>query len=394
MAELSRILSRIPASATLAVNDKAKALQAEGHDIVALGGGDPNFETPAHIVEAGIAAIKAGKTHYPSPTKGTHELLEAIAEKMDIENNVHVKPKTDVIVTPGSKWAIFLALSAVINPGDEVMYLEPVWVSYPAMIRLAGGVPVPVGLSHDSNYTITREQLWEKVTPKTKALMINSPNNPTGRVMTRDEVEAITDVAIEANLFIISDEVYEKVTFDGRRHYSVAAEPRMAGRTLTTNGLSKAYAMTGWRLGWLVGPTAVMKLAAKMNGQTVTSAAAFTMAAAVAALKGPQDAVDEMRQAYQARRDFMVAALNEIEGISCPEPEGALYLLPRFTNTKRNSLQLADMLLEEAGVAATPGIAFGTSAERHLRFTLTTSMSNLEEAAERLSRFVPTLSDR
>ncbi len=391
MRELSRMLVRIPTSATMAVNDKAKALKAAGEDVVALAGGDPDFDTPAHIVEAAIAAIKSGKTHYPSPTKGTVELLQAIAQKMVRDHDVHVKYESDIIVTPGSKWAIYLALSAVVNPGDEVLYLEPVWVSYPPIIRLVGGEPVPINLSSADNFEITEEVLREKITPKTKALMINSPNNPTGRVLSRKEVDAITNVAIEADLFVISDEVYEKLIFDGREHYALSAETGMAGRTLTINGLSKGYAMTGWRLGWLVGPTAIMKLAAKMHSQTVTSAATFTMAAAVAALNGPQDVVEEMRQAYEARRDYMVKALNEIEGISCSAAEGAIYLLPRFTNTEMNSLQLANELLERSGVAATPGIAFGKSAEGHLRFSIATAMSELERAVERLALIGPML---
>jgi aspartate aminotransferase len=381
----------MPTSATMAVNDKAKALKAEGHDVIALAGGDPDFDTPGHIIEAAMAAIKAGQTHYPSPTKGTNELLAAIAEKMLRDHDVHVKKQTDIVVTPGSKWALNLALAAVVNPGDEVLYLEPVWVSYPPMIRMVGAEPVPISLSPENNFRITAEAIREKVSPKTKAIMVNSPNNPTGRVLDRDEVNAIVDVALEADLFVISDEVYEKLIYDNRQHYALVSEEGMAGRTLTINGLSKGYAMTGWRLGWLVGPTAVMKLAAKMNSQTVTSAATFTMAAAVAALNGPQDAVEEMRLAYQQRRDFMVKALNEIDGITCAMPDGAFYLMPRFVNSSKNSLQLANALLDKCGIAATPGVAFGLSGEGHLRFSYATSMDELERAVERLSTGVSQL---
>ena len=375
----------------MAVNDKAKAMRAAGHDVIALAGGDPDFDTPAHIVEAAFEAIRAGKTHYPSPTKGITPLLEAVAAKMDADHGFHVRPETDIVITPGSKWALNLALAAVVNPGDEVMYLEPVWVTYPPIIRLYSGEPVPVHLAAEDNYTITREALREKITPKTKVLMVNSPNNPTGRVLTRDEVDAIVDVAVEADLFVISDEVYEKLIYDGREHFCLASEPGMAGRTMTINGLSKGYAMTGWRLGWLVGPTPIMKLAAKMNGQTVTSAATFTMSAAVAALTGPQDVVEEMRLSYKARRDFMVPALNEIPGIHCAMPEGAFYLMPQFVNSNKNSLQLASALLEEAGIAGTPGVAFGVSGEGHLRFSIATAMSELERAVERLAKFAPKL---
>jgi aspartate aminotransferase len=391
MRELSNLLSDIPASVTLAVNDKAKALQAAGHDVIALAGGDPDFDTPEHIVEAALAAIRAGKTHYPAPTKGTPDILEAIAGKMARENGVTVDPATDIVVTPGSKWALFIALAAVTNPGDEVLYLEPVWVSYPPMIRLTGGTPVPVSLSADTNFTITGELLREKITPKTKALMVNSPSNPTGRVLTRAEVQAIVEVASEFDLYVITDEVYEKLIFDGRKHYSLAAQPGMAGRTLTTNGLSKAYAMTGWRLGWLAGPTQIMKLAAKMHSQAVTSAATFTMAAGAAALNGSQDAVEAMTESYRQRRDFMVAALDEMDGISCLKPEGAFYLMPRFPNSEKNSLELAEALLDKAGIAGTPGIAFGEGAEGHVRFSIATAMSDLERAVERLASIAPTI---
>ena len=391
MKDLSRLLANIPPSATLAVNDKAKALQRAGEDVIALAGGDPDFDTPPHIVEAAIQAINKGRTHYPAPTKGLTGALEAIANKMARDNGVYVDPMTDVVITPGSKWALFLALSAVINPGDEVLYLEPVWVSYPPMIRIAGGVPVAVTLPEETNFTVTGALLREKVTPNTKAIMVNSPCNPSGRVLSQDEIDAIVSLAIDEDLYVITDEVYEKLVFDDHQHHSLAAEPGMAERTLTTNGLSKGYAMTGWRLGWIAGPTNLVKLAARMHSQTITSAATFTMVATEAALNGPQDVVEEMRCSYQERRDFMVKALNEIEGIQCRNTEGAFYLMPRFTNTKRNSVELADALLEEAMIAATPGAAFGASTEGHLRFSIATAMSELERVVERLQRFGPRL---
>lgn len=386
MKELSRLVSSIPASVTLAVNDKAKALQAAGHDVIALAGGDPDFDTPDHVVAAAFAAIENGATHYPAPMKGIPAALEAIAAKMARDNDIHVDPTTDVIVTPGGKWALYLALAAVLNPGDEVLYLEPAWVSYPPMIALAGGTPVPVSLPSEDNFRITADRLRDKITPQTKALMVNSPCNPTGRVLTPAEVAALTEVALEADLYVIADEIYEKLTFDGRRHLSVGAAPGMAERTLTVNGLSKAYAMTGWRLGWLVGPTPIVKLATRMNSQTVSSAANFTMHAAVAALNGPQDVVAEMCRAYQARRDFMVKALNEIDGVECRSIEGAFYLFPRFPNSHKNSVELADALLDKAGIAGTPGIAFGQSGEGHVRFSIATAMTQLERAVERLAR--------
>ncbi len=391
MKKLSERISSVPASVTLAVNDRAKALQAAGHDVIALAGGDPDFDTPAHITAAALAAIENGATHYPAPMKGIPTLLEAIAQKMARDNDIYVEAKTDVVVTPGGKWALFLALSAVLNPGDEVLFLEPVWVSYPPMITLAGGNPVAVSLPGEDNFRITADLLRAKITPQTKAIMVNSPCNPTGRVFTRAELAAIAEVAIEADLYVISDDIYEKLVYDGHQHVSIGSLPGMSERTLTANGMSKAYAMTGWRLGWLVGPTPILKIAANLNGQTVSSAANFTMHAAVAALTGPQGFIDEMRNSYRTRRDFMVKALNEIEGIECRSIEGAFYLFPRFPNSKKNSLELAEALIDHAGIAGTPGIAFGSSGEGHVRFSIATAMSELERAVERLAKVAPTL---
>lgn len=385
MKSLSNLASSIPTSVTLAVNDKANALKAAGEDVIALAGGDPDFATPDHITAAAFAAIENGATHYPGPMKGIVPLLEAIAAKMERENNVSLNPKTDIVVTPGGKWALNLALSALVDPGDEVIYLEPVWVSYPPMIILAGGTPIPVSLPSEDNFRITAELLREKISPKTKAIMVNSPNNPTGRVLTQEEVDAIVDVALESDLYVITDEIYEQLIFDGRPHIALAGQPGMAERTVTINGLSKSYAMTGWRLGWIAGPTPILKLAARLNSQTVSAAANFTMHAAVAALNGPQDCVDEMRASYQARRDLMVPALNAIDGVACRSIEGAFYLFPSFPNSEKNSLELADALLEKAGIAATPGIAFGSSGEGHVRFSIATAQSELERAVERLA---------
>ncbi|MFO7664492.1 MAG: pyridoxal phosphate-dependent aminotransferase [Chloroflexota bacterium] len=386
MKELSRLVSSIPPSETLAVSDKAKALKAAGHDVVALAGGDPDFDTPDYITAAAFQAIENGATHYPAPMKGIMPLLEAIAHKMEIDNGIKVKPGSDIVVTPGGKWALFLALSAIINPGDEVLYLEPVWVSYPPMIVLAGGTPVPVTLPAADNFTITADRLREKITPRTKALMVNSPNNPTGRVMTRAELDVIVEVATAHDLYVISDEIYETIIFDGRTHLSPGAAPGMAERTLTINGLSKSHAMTGWRLGWLAGPTPIMKLATQMNSQTVSSAANFTMHAAVAALQGPKDTTQSMAEGYKKRRDFMVPALNAIDGVECMNIEGAFYLFPRFPNSNRTSAELAEALIEKAGIASVPGGAFGQSGEGHVRFTIATAMSDLEKAVGKLAK--------
>ncbi len=391
MKELSRLVSSIPPSETLAVSDRAKALKAAGRDVVALAGGDPDFDTPDYIIAAAFQAIENGATHYPAPMKGITPLLEAIAHKMETDNGVKVNPGSDVVVTPGGKWSLFLALSAILNPGDEVIYLEPVWVSYPPMIVLAGGTPVAVTLSADDNFRITADRLREKITPHTKALMVNTPNNPTGRVLTREELDAVVAVALEYDLYVISDEIYESIIYDGRQHLSPAAEPGMAERTLTINGLSKSHAMTGWRLGWLVGPTPILKLATQMNSQTVSSAANFTMHAAVAALKGPKDTTRAMTESYKKRRDYMVPALNAIDGVECANIEGAFYLFPRFPNSTKNSAELAEVLIDQAGIASVPGGAFGKSGEGHVRFSIATAMSELEKAVDKLAKAAHTL---
>lgn len=391
MQQLSHLLASIPASMTLAVNDKAKAMQRAGQDVIALAGGDPDFPTPPHIVEAAFTAIQNGATHYPSPMKGIPAALAAVAAKMARDYGLDIDPMQQVIVTPGGKWALYLALSAILNPGDEVIILEPYWVSYPPMVTLTGGAPVPVSLPADDNFRVTANLLRTAVSPKTKALMVNNPCNPTGRVLTQAEIDAIVEVSTEADLYVVADEIYEKLVFDGRSHISLAAQPGMAERTLTVNGLTKAYAMTGWRMGWLVASPPIIKLATKLNGQSVSCAATFTMHALAAALNGPQDAVAAMRDAYQQRRDFMVSALNAIDGVACRSIEGAFYLFVRFPNSDKDSLALADALLEQAGVAGTPGIAFGRSGEGHVRFSIATAMADLERAVDRIAQVAQTL---
>ncbi len=391
MKKLSSLLENIPPSATVAVVNRAKALQAAGEDVIILAGGDPDFDTPVHIQDAAIAAIRAGDTHYPAPSKGTKPCVEAIAKKFEEDTGVVVNPSTQIIATPSGKWALNLALGAILNPGDEVLYFEPVWVSYPPLIRLNGGVPVDVPLRAKDGWRISADLIRQKITSRTKAIMVTNPNNPTGRVLTQAEIDAVVEVAIEHDLYVISDEIYEKLIFDGRKHISIAGEAGMAERTLVINGVSKSYAMTGWRLGWLVAAESIIKLAGVLHSQTVTAATSFGMVAIEAALNGPDETTAMMRDSYQARRDFMVAALNEIDGIECASIEGAFYLFPRFTKTRKNSIEIAEYLLENAKVAATPGSAFGAAGEGHLRLAISTAMSDLERAAERLARVVPTM---
>jgi aspartate aminotransferase len=386
---LSSRLGRTEPSATLAVSERARVLRGQGRDVIALAGGDPDFPTPRHIVEAAEAAMRAGDTHYP-PSRGRPALVEAIVAKLERENAVRVRPD-QVVVTPGAKWALYIALAALVNPGDEVILLDPSWVSYAPMVALNDAVPVAVDLPAADDYWITEARLRSGVTERTKAILVNSPNNPTGRVLARDEIDAIVRVATSQDLYVISDEIYEHLVFDGGEHVSIAAEPGMAERTIVVNGFSKAYAMTGWRLGWLAAPAEIATLALNLHSQGVTSASSFAMAAGVAALEGPQDCVAEMVAAYAERRRFMVDTLNAIEGVECAAPDGAFYLFPRFPKSGLDSVALAEALLERGDIAAVPGIAFGRPGEGHLRFTIATAMSDLERAAERLARVAPNL---
>ena len=384
MPGITKLAGRIATSPTIAMNDKAKQLAAEGHDVVGLAGGEPDFDTPAHTVEAGVKAIRDGKTRYAAPSKGIRPLLEAIAVKMEQDNNVRVNPMSDIIVTPGGKLALFLALKAMLDPGDEVLIPAPYWVSYPSIVTMVGGVPVPVPTSSDDNYQLRLEHLREFVTDRTKAIIINSPCNPTGHMLSSTEIEAIATLAVDSDLYVISDEIYEKLNFDGRPAVSLASIPDIADRVVVINGMSKAYAMTGWRLGWLAGPTTLIGAAGKFNSQTATSAATFTQHAAVAALTGPQDCVEMMRRSYEERRDFMVNSFNSIENMSCPGIEGAFYAFPKVNDTSKSSEDVASLILDKAVVVGVPGSAFGITKDAHIRFSFAEDLNLLMEAVERI----------
>ena len=369
---------------------RGRELKATGKDVISLAGGEPDFDTPRHIVEAGYAAIQAGDTHYP-PSPGTPALLNAIVAKLKRENNVHHITPDHIMATPGAKWAIFASLAAMLEPGDEVLLLDPSWVSYAPMVQLHRAVPVRVALTAADGFRITADLLEQHMTAKTKLIMVNSPNNPTGRVLTRAEIDAIVHVATAHDLYVLSDEIYEHIVYDGAVHYSLAAEPGMAERTIIVNGFSKAYAMTGWRLGWLAAPQPIVKLARIYQTHSAQSAASFTMAAGVAALNGPQECVKQMVAIYDQRRRMVLDALEEIPGIECPPVEGAFYVFPRFTNTKKTSLELTAALIDEALVVTTPGDAFGPAGEGHVRFSIAERTTDLEKMVDRLAKVAPGL---
>lgn len=389
MQPLSSLVEGIEPSVTAAMMQKGRELARAGKEVINLAGGEPDFKTPQHIVDAAFAAVQAGDTHYP-PSFGTPELLEAIAAKLDRENHVQVT-LGQILVTPGAKWAIYAALAALLNPGDEALLLDPSWVSYAPMVQLQRAAPVRVPLASADNFTVTSQAIEEKITPRTRVIMVNSPNNPTGRVLRAAEMDAIAACAIKHDLWVISDEIYEHILFDGQKHVSFAALPGMAERTITINGFSKAYAMTGWRLGWLAAPAKVATLVRNYQTQSITSAASFTMTAGVAALNGPQECVREMTAAYDARRRFVLDAFEEIPGIVCPPVEGAFYVFPRFTQTEKSSLEISSILLEEALIATTPGVAFGPAGEGHVRFSIATDIHDLERMVDRLATLAPRL---
>ncbi|MDP9472940.1 MAG: pyridoxal phosphate-dependent aminotransferase, partial [Chloroflexota bacterium] len=371
-------------SPTIGVSDRVRTLKAEGVDVIDLGGGDPDFITPQHIRDAAAAAMHAGDTHYVA-SNGTPAFRQAIADKLRTDNGIEVDPKDGIIVTPGAKAALFEAILALVEPGVDVLILDPAWVSYVPMIEMAGGRAVRVPLNPDDNFRITRNQLAAAVTPATRGILVNSPNNPTGRVLDREELDAIAAVAREHDLLVYADEMYEKIVFDGHEHISLATLPGMAERTLTFNGLSKAYAMTGWRLGYVAGPATFVKQIAKVHSHSVTCATSFAQAGGVAALTGPQEFIGEMVGAWDRRRRGISAGLSAVQDITCPLPEGAFYAFADIRETGMSSIAVADLLLQEAHVAVTPGIAFGDAGEGHIRLSFATADHCLEDSVERIT---------
>jgi aspartate aminotransferase len=380
----ARKIDLLNESMTVAVSDRARELQQRGVAVVNLGGGDPDFDTPPHIVAAAVDAMHHGLTHYVA-SKGIPELRKAITAKFQRDNHVAYDPDTEVIVTASGKLALYLALATLIEPGDEVLYFDPAWVSYEPMIRMLDGIPVEVPLRPEDGFLLDADVLKRRITPRTKALILNSPNNPTGRVLTPDELNVVAGSAMEHDFWVLSDEIYEHIIYDNRRHFSLASLPGMRDRTVTINGMSKAYAMTGWRLGYLGAPAALCAQILKVQQHVVTCAPAFVQAAGVAALEGPQRCVAEMAAEYDRRRRFMTDALNCLPGVHCPLPEGAFYLFPRVTYRGMDSNALAKFLIEEAHVAVTPGAAFGKTGTQNIRLTFATSMANLRQAGEQLN---------
>ncbi len=390
---ISRRIAAIAESATLKVDGKAKALQAAGRPVISFAAGEPDFATPDYVVEAAIAAASDPKNHRYTAAAGLPELREAIAAKTRRDSGIEVSP-AQVIVTNGGKQAVYQAFATLLDDGDEVIVPTPYWTTYPEAIRLAGGVPVDVFAGSEQGYLVTVAQLEAARTPRTKVLLFVSPSNPTGAVYSEEQTRAIGEWAVANELWVITDEIYQNIVYDGVRAISIVeAVPAIADRCILVNGVAKTYAMTGWRVGWLVGPTDAVKAASNLQSHLSSNVSNISQRAAIAALNGPQQTVETMRLAFDRRRHLIVDGLNAIDGVTCPMPQGAFYVYPDVTGllgrtwggvTPTTSLELADLILDQAEVAAVPGEAFGPSG--FLRFSYALGDDAIMEGVRRLQR--------
>lgn len=372
-------MKEIPPSSTFKVLNLAKELERQGKDIVHMEVGEPDFDTPAHIKRAAEEALACGMTKY-TPSAGLPELREAIAEHLATKG-ISTDAK-NVIVTPGAKHAIFCTLAATLDPGDEVIIPSPCW-TYEAMVRIVGGKPVFIESKQSDEFKVKVEHVQEALTDNTRMILLNYPNNPTGAVMQKKDLQSIINLAINHDIWILSDEIYDCLVYEGK-HVSVMSLPNTAERTIYINGFSKAYAMTGWRLGYAVAPVELIAEINKIQQASTTCAAGFVQAAGVAALRGPQDCVREMRDEYRKRRDVIVNGLNSIDGFECIKPAGAFYAFPRIKKPGISSLDFCEFLLREAGVAAVPGSGFGPYGEGHARFSYATSIQNIQRGLDQM----------
>jgi len=378
---LAQRMAHISGEGAFEVLVRARALEAQGQSVIHLEIGEPDFETPGHIVAAAQAALEAGYTHY-GPGLGLPELRQAVARYLQRWRNIEVDPAR-VVITPGGKPVMFFAIMALVDPGDEVIYPDPGFPIYASMIRFVGGQPVPMPLREERHFRFDPDEFRSLVTSKTKLIIINSPHNPTGGVLTLQDLEAVAEVARLRNLVVLSDEIYARLIYAGQ-HVSIATLPGMLDRTILLDGWSKTWAMTGWRLGFGVFPADLVEPVERLISNSVSCTASFSQRAAEAALDGPQEAVERMLDEFRVRRATVVAGLNDLPGVSCLEPEGAFYAFPNISATGLSSQQLADYLLYEAGVACLAGTAFGEYGEGYLRLSYANSLENLQLALERM----------
>ncbi len=388
--KLAKRVSNLTPSSTLAITMKAKELKEQGHDVVGLGAGEPDFNTPGHIIEAAYRSMKEGHTKY-TPSGGLAGLKKAVAEKFKNDQGLDYSP-SELIVTSGAKHALYTLFQVILDPGDEVIIPSPYWVSYPEQVKLAEGLPVFIEGKEENRYKITPDQLREAMTDKTKAFILNSPSNPTGMMYTADELEAIGAVCLEHNILIVSDEIYEKLVYAGNSHVSIAQlSPELKEQTVIINGVSKSHSMTGWRIGYAAGSETIIKAMTNLASHSTSNPASVSQYGAIAAYEGPQDAVEEMRKAFESRLDKIYEQLLEIPGFTCVKPEGAFYLFPNVAKAAEmkgfdDVDAWAKALLEEEKVAVIPGSGFG--APDNVRLSYATSLDQLEEAIRRMKRFM------
>ena len=382
--ELSERATSLSPSLTLAIDGKAKSMIASGQDVCGFGAGEPDFDTPDFIKAAAIKALEDGFTKY-TPSSGVPELRQAIADKFKNDNGLNYKP-SQVIVSNGAKHSCFNAILATCQPGDEVLIPSPYWLSYPEMVRLVGAEPVFVETKEANGWKMTAEDFETAMSPRTKMVIINSPGNPTGAVYTREELEGIAAVAAEEEILILSDEIYEKLVYDGVEHISIGSlSPEAHDLTITINGFSKAYAMTGWRLGYLGAPEAIARAIDSLQSHSTSNACSFAQKGALAALQGDQRVVEDMREEFNVRRDYMYDRLTKINNISVPKPEGAFYMLVNIGKLGLSSTNFSDRLLSKAGVAVVPGVAFGD--DKTVRMSYATSLDIIKRGLDKFEDF-------
>ena len=394
MKELSRIATEVRASTTMAIDAMFKQMKADGIDVIGFGAGEPDFNTPDEIKAAGIAAIEQNVTRY-TPAAGTVELRQAVCGRMKADYGLEYKP-SQVVVSSGAKHLVYLALRALVNPGDEVILPAPYWVSYSELIKMVGGVPVVVNASEAEHFKITPEKLAAAITPKTKCMILNNPSNPTGMMYDRQELEAIAKVCVEKDIYVISDEIYYRLAYDGREFTSLAAiSPEIKERTLIVNGVSKSYAMTGWRIGYVAAPAPIAKVIGNYLGHCTGNPCTISQKASAVALSASQESVDQMKAAFEERRNYMVERMNQIEGVSCIKPEGAFYVMMNisklvgkelFGHVIKDADDFGNLFLKYGKVAVVPGTGFG--APDFVRWSYATSMENIKEGLDRLEKFL------
>jgi aspartate aminotransferase len=386
--EISTRASQLTPSLTLSIDSKAKAMKSEGIDICGFGAGEPDFDTPEHIKAAAIAALEGGFTKY-TPSSGLPELRQAISEKFAADNGLEYRP-SQIIVSNGAKHSCYNAILATCEAGDEVIIPSPYWVSYPDMVRLAGAEPVMVQTSERHGWKMTAEEFENAMTPRTKMVIMNSPGNPTGSVYTREELAAIVEVAAEEDIYILSDEIYEKLVYDDAKHVSIASLSKPAYElTITVNGFSKSYAMTGWRLGYMGAPEAIAKAVDSIQSHSTSNPCSFAQKGAVAALKGDQQPLSDMHDEFDMRRNYMFDRISKIANITAVKPQGAFYVLVNISQLGLSSQNFSDRLLSKANVAVIPGVAFGD--DRTIRLSYATSIDVIKKGLDRFQDFCRTL---